>query len=140
VLWIEPEEVSLLGHALDGVEAAAVDRRAARLALEWGDAGPHAVFADAPEQRVDVRLTRRLKGSSGAFEASLAPGAMGQLSFVASRAGSDAARTRVEMTVVVTGVEHALRAGSCARQLISCVGISSDGASDPVSVERGVGP
>lgn len=140
MLWIDPEEVSLLGHALEGVEAVAVDRRAARLALEWSDAGPHAVFADAPEQRVDVRVTRRLASSSGAFESALAPGAMGQLSFVAERAGSDASRARVEMTVVVTGVEHALRAGSCARQVISCAAISSDGAADPVSVERGVGP
>lgn len=137
MLWIEPEEVSLLGHALGGVELVGVDRHATRMALEWSDAGPHAVFADAPAQRVEVRVSRRMAGSDGAFETDLAPGAMGELSFTANRAGSDADRVRVSMTVVVSAVEHGLRVGKCGQQTILCVAVSADGASDPVSIEKG---
>jgi hypothetical protein len=136
MFWIEPEEVSLLGHALGGVESVEIDRRATRLAMEWSDAGPHAVFADAPEQRVDVRIARRLEGGDGAFEASVTPGAAGELSFAAGVAGSDAGRVRVSASVVVTAVEHGLRAGGCAQQRILCVAVSADGAADPVTITK----
>ena len=132
-LWMHPNEATLAGMALGSVRAVYVDRRTARSALEWSDAGPEVVFADAPEQRVDVTIVREADGAGLGFAPALAPGATGLLSFVASPNGSDANRVRVEANVVVLSVEHALRLERASQQTVRCVAVSADGAQDPVT-------
>lgn len=134
MLWLNPERVTIGAVELRGVIAVAVDREAARLTEEFSDLGPHVAFADVPEQRVMIRLTRELVESEGTL---LRPGDQGALSFRASANASDVAGRTVSATVVVTGVGHTLGARSTARQVIVCVAISSDGAADPVSETAG---
>lgn len=138
MLWLQPERVELLGESLDGVAAVVVDRRAARLVVEWSDLGAHAVFCDAPEQRVTVRVVRRVSGRPGeswgaGIGGAPTPGAMGALEFTASAGAGDASRRRVSASVVVTGVEHELREGKGATQTITCVAVSADGEADPIA-------
>ena len=132
-VWLNPSEVNLLGAALGGVRSVAVDRSTVRAALEWSDAGAEVVFADSAERRVDVTIVREVEVVSGAFATTPALGAMGGLSFVASPNGSDANRVRVEATVVVLDVRHAIVGASGARQTIRCVAVSDDGATQPVT-------
>ena len=135
-LWLAPERVELLGLSLEGVSAVAVDRRAARVVTEWGDLGAHAVMADVPEQRVTVRIVRRVSGADGGmFAGVITPGAMGELLFTAAAGAGDGGRRRVSADVVVTAVEHELREGRGGAQTITCVAVSADGAADPVTEE-----
>lgn len=137
-VWLNTSEVVLLGEALAGVRSVVVDRSTTRAAVEWSDAGAEVVFADSAERRVDVTIVREGEVASGAFATAPALGAMGELSFVASPNGSDANRVRVEATVVVLDVTHALVRAGGARQTIKCIAVSDDGASEPV-VESEVG-
>jgi hypothetical protein len=133
-----PDHVSFGPHTLDDVLWLAVDRAAERTALEWSDDGPHAVFADVPEQRVTLRLTRLIVGQA---PSSVVPGERHTLAaeFAATAAS---ARRRLTVSAVVTGVEYQLTGPSAAagsaratRQHITLVALSPDGVADPVAIQ-----
>ena len=63
MIWLNPQSVTLGTIVLDNIESVSIDRTPARTALEFTDAGPYPGFADVPEQRVDVRITRRITSS-----------------------------------------------------------------------------
>lgn len=129
MLVIRPWSVTLLGKSLHNVEALTVDRLSGGLALERSDKGPHVVFADAPEQRVVIRVRRQLT----ADEATPArAGEAGELRWTRS-AGTDAGSREFVASVVVERVEHELSARAGAAQRIEMVAISMDGAADPVT-------
>jgi hypothetical protein len=130
MLSLHPPSVSLLGVALADVDALAVDRRTSKHAEERTDRGPHLVFADAPEQRVTVAITRTLTRDEAT---TFRPGDQGDLRFTTAPSASDGARRTFAATVVILSVEHDLTLRNGVRQRIHAVALSADGAADPVS-------
>ncbi|MBL0921567.1 MAG: hypothetical protein IBJ10_05495 [Phycisphaerales bacterium] len=133
MLILQPHHVTLLGEALPGVDSIAVSRSASKFVVERADAGPHPVFADAPEQAVEVVIVRTLDGPSPDAPA---PGRQGALAFVAAPSGADGPSRRVSATVVVRSsrVEASGRRG--ASQRIELLALSPDGAADPISIQE----
>lgn len=130
MLWLNPDHVTLGAFELDHVESLIVDRAPHKSALEWSDIGPHLAFADVPEQRIDIRLTRRLTESTSI---DLVPG--DQVTLVARRAPSASATgiVRLSASVVILSISYALRRQGGATQTIHAIAISSDGAVDPIN-------
>ncbi len=129
MIWIDPAGVRLGGASLGGVSSISVDRHAERLLAERSDFGPHVVFADAPEQRVSVRIVRTVgpEGPGGHR-----PGDLASLEFRAGPSASDAGMRVVTIQVVVEAVLNRVDPKAGATQTIECVAISSDGVADPV--------
>jgi enhancing lycopene biosynthesis protein 2 len=121
---------------LDDVTLIAIESSAERAVVEWSDFGPHITFADVPEQRITVKVVRRIARGD---LAALAPGQLGELSFVVSPAGTAAAAKKHAAQCVVLGVRYDL-AGSAAgkqpgaMQVIELVAISSSGSTEPFAV------
>lgn len=130
MIVLQPEKVTFDGQVWDGVESIAIDRLAQRLTQEWGDAGPHMVFVDVPEQRVRVSLVQRL--DDGALDTPT-PGTIGLLRFETSRSAGDAGRLAVQATVVVGEVRHEVTRKGGLRSVVLWA-VSSDGSSDPITV------
>lgn len=130
MIWLNPANVAFGDETLANVESVAVDRAASRLIVDHTDGGPHAVFADAPEQRVTVRVVRRLVAPETPEPT---PGEMGTLVFDASSNASSASVQRVTIgNAMVTSVTHTITRTGGARQNIDFVAVSSDGIVDPV--------
>ena len=132
MLLLNPQSVKFGSAVWSDVTAVLVDRAPEREVVEWSDSGPHAVFADVPEQRVSVRVTRRLIRDAAAAPR---PGDSAELDVYTSPSAGDALRQRLRATCVVTGVSHELSAQRGAIQTIMLIAISSDGATDPIVVE-----
>lgn len=133
MLSLTPTSVSLLSHTLDQVDAVAIDRRSGPLAEERTDNGPHLVFADAPEQRVTVSITRTLTRDEPTL---VRPGDMGELRLTTAPSASDAQRRTIAATVVVTSVEHDFvrrDQTTVARQRLALLALSPDGHTDPIT-------
>jgi len=137
MLILNPQSVVFGSVVLEQVTMVAMDRVGTRVVLEWGDGGPHVVFADVPEQRVNVRVVQEVD----VVVESVKPGDLGTLSFVASMSGADAGRRKVSATAVVTGVGYevgrsAASTGAAPRAIrtLTFVLVSGNGATDPVVV------
>lgn len=137
MLILNPQGVVFGSVVLDQVTMVAVERVGTRVVVEWGDGGPHAVFADVAEQRVNVRVVQEVDVVVDAVK----PGDQGTLSFVASMSGADAGRRKVSATAVVTGVGYevgrsATGTGASPRAIrtLTFVLVSGNGATDPVVV------
>lgn len=140
MLVLNPQNVVFGSVTLEKVSLVAIERAAARVEVEWGDGGPHVVFADVPEQRVNVRVVQEM--DSATMDAPR-PGDLATLSFVASMSGADGGRKKVSGVAVVTGVQYEIgrsTAGTAvppkAARILSFVLVSGDGAGDPVSVSE----
>lgn len=131
MLILNPRSVVFGTVTWENVRAVAVTRRAHKEVVEWGDAGPHVVLVDVPEQRVEIEVVIELARDD---LASPKPGEQAVLSLHTSASASDAFRKKLSATCVVTRVEHevSLKGGATRRVLLTCV--SSDGTVDPVSV------
>jgi len=129
MLIVNPDEVVFAGQALDEVRQIVVDRRGVREVVEFGDLGPHAVFCDIPEVRVEVRVRRELLHS---VTGGPVPGDMGDLLVRTAPTGGDAIGTTLSCQAVVMRVTHDIRAGGGAIQTITLLAISPDGAGDPL--------
>lgn len=130
MIWLNPDRVMLGAIELRDVFMIAVDRAARRLAEEWTDLGPHAGFADVPEQRVMVSLARRILESEAA---SPKPGEAHTLTFRAGASASAAGVWAYSIPVVVVSVEHSMAASGGAMQRLRAVAVSPDGLADPVT-------
>lgn len=130
MIWLNPEKVSLGSLELRNVTLIAVDRGARRTAEEWTDLGPHVGFADVPEQRIGVLISRRILESETTGPK---PGESYTLTFRTSAGASAAAVRSVGIPVVIRSVEHSVSASGSASQKIRAVAVSSDGAADPVT-------
>jgi hypothetical protein len=85
MLVIEPKSVYFADAPLTGVRTIAIERRAATLAEEWSDTGPHQMFCDATRVRTVVRVVQHLDtGDPAALVAAPVPGRQDQLRFEAS--------------------------------------------------------
>jgi len=135
MLWLNPTEATLDGAPLPGVRSVAVDRVTTRTAEERTDAGPHVVFSDAPEQRVTLRLRRRVAGADDAALPGVPLGAMAALAFRAAPSSGDRNGRRISATVALRAVEHGFTAREGFTQTLTMTAISPDGAADPITEE-----
>lgn len=130
MVFLNPDTVTLGALALTNVQFVAVDREARRTALEYTDLGPYAAFADVPEQRITVRIVRRITDSEAL---PIKPGDRATLSLRAAPNLSAAGVRAMSATVVVSAVEFTLSSRGGATQRISAIAISSTGGADPIS-------
>lgn len=121
---------------LDGVAAITIDRTASREILDFSDLGPHAAFADVPEMRTQIRITRRLERAE--FTSPL-PGDQAELAFTAASGTHDADRRRIRATCVLIAARHEITEAATdrisARQTLVLMAVSADGAADPITIE-----
>ncbi len=130
MLVLHPERVTFAGAEWKGVKSVAVARIAAKGVVDYGDAGPHAVFADAPEQRTRVTVVCAV----GADDlAPPLPGAAGVLEARVGRAGSEVERKELRASVVVMNVSYKV-SGAGAERTVEFEAWSADGAADPVTM------
>ena len=131
MLVLNPRVVKFGPAVWEGVLAVTVDRLANKRIVEWSDAGPHAVFADVPEQRIEVRITQELVREDLAGPA---PGQQAELSLSTSPASGDAGRKKVSLQAVVVQVSHELSLKKGALRVIELVAVSATGSADPVTI------
>ena len=128
---IEPTKCALwlagVGRRADGHG----DRTASRQIVEWSDLGPHAVFADAPERKVTIKLEREL--TRDGLDGPLA-GDAETLSLRTSPNASDAGGVAVTASAVVMRVTYELLGQAGALQKIELIAISESGDVDPVTI------
>lgn len=135
-MLLHPATVAFGTLTLDAVVAVTIDRLAAREAVEFSDAGPHVAFADIPEQRTLITITRRLDRPD---LTALRPGDQADLSLTAAVGASDAARARLTAPCVALSVRHHLSAAGprpTALQTITLIAVSTDGAADPITLTQ----
>jgi hypothetical protein len=131
MLLLNPRRVTFADETWEDVVAVSIDRAAAEEALEWGDLGPHVVFADVPRQRVTIRVVQELsRDDLGAPR----PAEEGEISFFTSPATSDAWRRKVSARAVVMSVSHEVSLRRASTRTVTLVAVSEDGSADPVSV------
>lgn len=130
MVFLNPDTVAFGAIALTNVQFVAVDREARRTALEYTDLGPYAAFADVPEQRITVRIVRRITESEAL---PIKPGDRATLSLRAGPNLSGAGVRAMAATVVISAVEFTLSNRGGATQRISAIALSSTGGVDPIS-------
>lgn len=138
MLVLNPEVVRFETFVWEDASAVTLERSSTRTVEQWGDAGKHPAFVDVAEARTGAKVVRKL----GASESSTpALGAQGDLVFYTSASGGDTGRVRVKVRCVVVSVKTELSAPELAHggavQTIAFVGVSTDGAVDPVTIEDG---
>lgn len=130
MVFLNPDIVKLGALTLANVQFVAIDREARRTALEYTDLGPYAAFADVPEQRVVVRIVRRIAESEAL---AIKPGDRLALSLRAAPNLSAGPVRAISATVVISAVEFTMSQRGGATQRISAIAISSTGAVDPIT-------
>jgi len=130
VLLLNPQLVTFGSLTLDPVALISIDRVAARQVLDWSDAGPYPVLADAPEQRVTIKLVQDLSQDLSAPR----PGDQATLAFHASPTLATATRRKLSCTAVVMSVTHELSLKRGLTRTIELAALSPDGATDPIAV------
>ncbi|CAG0953128.1 hypothetical protein PHYC_00309 [Phycisphaerales bacterium] len=137
MLILSPREVTFGPARWKNVGAISIDRIAQRESVEWHDAGPHIVFADIPQQRVNVQIKRQIETE---IEDYPRPGDTATLSFLVAP-GGDAGARRFSAACVVVKVENELKIPNGATRTIDLIAISPDGIADPITFEsNGVAP
>ena len=130
MVFLNPDRVTLGSLTLTNVQFVAIDREARRTALEYTDLGPYAAFADVPEQRVSVRIVRRITESEAL---PIKPGDRVTMALRTAPNLSAAGVRAIAATVVISAVEFTLSNRGGAVQRISAIAISTTGAVDPVT-------
>lgn len=130
MLSLLPTQVSFAAQSWPRITSIAIDRTAARQVVEWSDAGPHAVFVDVPEQRIDISVTQDLT-DDGAFDAPR-PAQAGIFEFTTAPGGSDARRVRVSMQAVILSITHDHTPKKFTRT-IRLLATAATGATDPIT-------
>lgn len=135
MLILNPTSVKIAGVEYTSVESCAIDRTAHKEVVEWSDNGSFAVFADVPEQKVEIKLTQRLESNAAdQLLDLLRPGQSAAIEILTSLNSSHARRRKLTATCVVRAVRNLVSVGKDpqARRVIELVAISSDGSTDPV--------
>lgn len=131
MLVLNPSSVTFGNATWSNVTALVIERAAQKQVTEWSDNGPHAVLADVPEQVVTIRVVSEVVNDDANGPS---PGASGVLKATTGRNASDALRRVITASVVVVGVAYEVSLKKGAVRTVELVAVSSDGASDPVSV------
>ena len=130
-LWLNPSHVTLGPATLSNVRQVAVEQKADRLVVAFGDAGPHAAFVDAPERRVVVKLRRRVLDAE---DLDLAVGDRVPFAMRAAPTAGDGPGVTVNASVVLSAITYRVERHDGAEQVIEAVAVSTDGATAPVTV------
>ncbi|MCE7973864.1 MAG: hypothetical protein DYG92_05975 [Leptolyngbya sp. PLA1] len=128
LLLLSPTRVRFGGQEWTHVRTLTISREASRRVVDFADAGPHAVFADAPE--VLTRLEVRQELTSTSLEAP-APGQRAVLTAQASAGPGNGRAVTLSADAVVLSVR--VEAGGERR--IELVALSATGAADPITIE-----
>ncbi len=131
MLLLNPRTVRFGAATWNDIVAVAIDRSPHRVALEWGDLGPHLTLADVPEQKVTIKVVQDVARDDINAPS---PGEEGALSFFTAPASTGAGRKKVSATAVVTEVTHEVSLKVGARRTVTLVAISPDGAADPITI------
>ena len=135
MLILNPASVKIAGVEYANVESCVIDRTPHKEVVEWSDNGAFAVFADVPEQKVEIKLTQRLEtAAADQLLDLLRPGQSVAIEILTSLNSSHARRRKLAATCVVRAVRNLVSVGKDpqARRVIELTAISSDGSSDPV--------
>ena len=130
MIYLSPRRVTLGATDLTHVSSVTVDRAASVLTVEHSDLGPHVAFVDVPEQRITIRVVRTLVADEPGV---IKPGQSLALSLRTAPSPAAPEARQIEAEVVVTGVEHDVTIKHGVRQTITCIAVSSDGSSDPIT-------
>lgn len=138
MLILQPRLVRFGPTVLENVSAVAIARSALQAVVEWGDGGPHAVFADVPRQKLTITVRQTLAAGD---PADLVPGSSGAFILCTAPAESDAGRRKLSASVVLLSAESDLRpaeprgpAAGLGVRTLTFVALSPDGAADPLTV------
>ena len=131
MLLLNPRTFRFGTATWDNVTSIAIDREAHKLITEWNETGPHATFADVPEQRVVIRVTQELARDDIDGPR---PGDEGAIEFFTSPASSAAGRRRVTATAVLADITHQVSLKGGATRTATFIAISPDGATDPITL------
>ena len=134
MLILNPASVKIAGVEYASVESCAIDRTPHKEVVEWSDNGAFVVFADVPEQKVEIKLTQRLEtAAADQLLDLLRPGQSVAIEILTSLNSSQARRRKITATCVVRAVRDLVSVGKDlqARRVIELIAIS-DGSSDPV--------
>lgn len=135
MLILHPPVVRFNTSVWEDVASVAVDRRAARVAESYSDAGPHTAFADVPERRTVATVVRRPEGPDLETPAL---GEAGELVFYSAPPREGGPRVRATLICILTGVETVAPATDAARarpavQTLTFLGVHPAGA-DPLTL------
>ncbi len=133
MLILNPPKLTLLAIDYSNIDSVKVDRLAHKETIEWSDSGPHAVFADIPETRVEISIVQRMEAPSDQAIDAPKPGQAGALEVITSPNASQARRKKLTAQVVIRSVRTEVSPTS-ARRTISLIAISPDGSTDPVGL------
>lgn len=136
MLLLNPRRVRFGSSLWEDVTALAIDRRADRTVLEWSDDGPHAVLADVPRQRINIRVVQQVAREDVSAPR---PGDEALLIAYTSPTASEAGRKRVSCYAVVLAVSHELSLSRGAVRTVELVAVSASGGADPIVVEEAGG-
>lgn len=137
MLILSPDIIRFEDLIWDDASAIAIDRAAARTIAEFSDLGPHIAFADVPEKRTTVRITRTLRRADPTNDPAPHVGRLGTLTFYTSTELGDLGRRRITVNGILTGVETQLGTPTRPRttQVLTFLALSPNGgAADPVTI------
>src|SRR4051812_22202598 len=121
MLLLNPRLVTFANTRWDDIALIAIDRSPHKEVVDWSDLGPHAVFADIPEQRIEIKVLQELARDDITVPH---PGDSGELSFHTSPTSSDAGRRKISTQAVILRVEHELSLKRGALRTITLIAIS----------------
>lgn len=130
MLILNPDSVTFDSATLSDVTAIAIDRTTERDTVEWSDRGPHAVFADVPQQRTTIKIRRALTRPELDGPR---PTDYGLLTVRASATASHAGRRELRASCVVTRITHDV-SRSGATQTLELIAVSPTGDTDPITL------
>jgi hypothetical protein len=130
MLILNSDIVKFDGDRMEGVLVVALDRRPEKEVVEHDDLGPHATFADVPEQRVEFTIRQELRRGDLSL---MAPGDEGLLELWTAPGASEAGRRKLSATVVCLRIEHDLSKRAPTRTM-RFIAISASSATDPVTI------
>lgn len=132
MLLLNPKQVTFGSSTWGNVVSIAINRSAKKILVEWSDAGPHAVLADVPEQRVELEVVQELLGEDVNTPS---PGQQEELSFTTSPTTTDEATREVTVTAMVESVSYEVSTRRGSYRRVTLVAVSADGVTDPVAVD-----
>lgn len=131
MLILNPPKVTFGSDTWENVSSLTIDR-SSEAVLEWSDAGPHPVFADALRRTVTITVVIELV--RGPLDGPR-PGDLETLTAISAPATPHAGRVRLTALAMVASVRHEVSARRGAIRTVTLAAISPDGAADPVTIE-----
>lgn len=128
MLLLSPTRVRFGGQEWTHVRAISVSREVSKRVVDFADAGPHAVFADAPEVTTRLEVRQELTSTS---LGSPAPGQRAVLTAEVSAGPGNGRAATLSADAVVLNV----RVEAVGERRIELVALSATGAADPITIE-----